>query len=116
MSATETLRANLSAAGIEYGRLGQYYTRVTVCGLSWLVTDNLDGTMDADTTVSGKTPDEVVRIITEREPTAHVLTVCDADGVGHSRCSACGRPVGELFKFCPWCGAKFTTIERKYKP
>lgn len=116
MNATEAMRALLSAAGITFGCLGKYSTRITVGDLSWLVEDNLDGTADATAYNTNMTPDEVVRIITEREPTAHVLTVCDDDGVGHSRCSACGRPVGELFKFCPWCGAKFTTIERKYKP
>ena len=114
MSATETLRANLTALGIEYGRLGEYHTRVTVGDLSWLVEDNLDGTMDATTYDNDLTPDEVMRVITGHG-TAHVLTVCDDDGVGHSECGECGRTIGESFKYCPWCGARFTEIERTYK-
>jgi hypothetical protein len=115
MSATETLRANLSDAGIEYGRLGDYNTRVAVGGLSWFVDDNLDGTMNASTFVSDMSPNEVMRVITGRE-TAHVLSTYDDDGVGHSECCGCGRTVGENMRFCPWCGARFTEIERKYRP
>jgi hypothetical protein len=48
--------------------------------------------------------------------TAHVLTTTDDDGVGHSECGGCRRTVGEWFKFCPWCGARFTDIERSYRP
>jgi bacterioferritin-associated ferredoxin len=115
MSATEALRANLTAAGIDYGCLGDYNTRVTVCGLSWLVEDNLDGTLNATTCVCDATPDEVMQAITGHG-TATMRTVCDDDGVGHSECGGCGRTVGEWFKFCPWCGCRFTTIERTYIP
>ena len=114
MSATETLRANLTARGIEYGRLGDYSTRMDVGGLSWLVEDNLDGTMDATAYDKDLTPDEAMRVITGRD-TAHVLTVCDDDGVGHSECGACGRTVGERMRFCPWCGCRFTEIERSHR-
>jgi hypothetical protein len=48
--------------------------------------------------------------------TAHVLTTTDDDGVGHSECGGCGRVVGEWFKYCPWCGARFIRIERTYVP
>ena len=115
MSATEALRASLTALGIEYGRLGEYATRVAVGGLSWLVQDNLDGTMDATTCVCDATPDEVMQAITGRG-TATMRTVCDDDGVGHSECGACGRVVGEWFKYCPGCGCRFTAIERTYIP
>lgn len=114
MSATETLRANLTALGIEYRHLGQYYTYVEADGLWWSVEDNLDGTLNATTHESNMTPDEAMRVITGHG-TAHVLTVCDDDGVGHSECGGCGRTVAEHMRFCPWCGARFTTIERTYK-
>jgi hypothetical protein len=88
---------------------------MAVGGLLWLVDDNLDGTMNAATYVSDKTPDEVMRVITGHG-TAHVLTVCDEDGVGHSKCSRCHHIIGEWFRFCPWCGRRFTEIERSYRP
>ena len=115
MSATEAMRANLSAAGIEYGCLGEYHTRVHAGGLWWHVEDSLNGTLNATTYDYGMTPDDVMALIMGHE-TAHVLTVCDDDGVGHSECGGCGRTVAEHMRFCPWCGARFTEIERTYQP
>lgn len=115
MSATEALRANLSAVGIKYDILGQYHTRVTVGDLSWLVEDNFDGTMDVTAYEDDVTPDEATRIIMGHG-TAHVLCVYNDDGAGHSECGACGRTIGAWFEYCPWCGARFTEIERTYRP
>ena len=115
MSATDALRANLSAAGIEYGRLGDYTTYVTSRGFSWTLTDNYDGeTVSAH--VHRLTSGEVVALVNECSEPAHVLSTYDDDGVGHSECGGCGHTIGEWFRFCPWCGAKFTTIERTYRP
>ena len=114
MSATDALRDNLTALGIDFGCLGEYNTRVTVGWLSWLVEDNLDGTMDATTYDNDLTPDEVMQVITGRD-TTHVLSTYDDDGVGHSECGGCGRTVAEHMRFCPWCGARFTEIERMCK-
>ena len=113
MSATDALRAALSAAGIEYGYLGDYTTYVTSRGFSWALTDNYDGTLSAS--INRATPDETMRVITGHG-TAHVLSTYDDDGVGHSECGGCGRTVAEHFRHCPWCGARFTTIERTYRP
>lgn len=113
MSATDALRTNLSDAGIEYGYLGDYTTYVTSRGISWALTDNYDGTVAAS--VNRTTPDEAMRVITGHDA-AHVVSVYDDDGVGHSECGECGRTVAERMWFCPWCGARFTMIERSYRP
>ena len=114
MSATEALRANLTARGIEYGYLGVYVTRVTYDGMSWLVGDNLNGTLNATTYDNSLTPDEAMRVITGHG-TAHVLSTYDDDGVGHSECGGCGCTVGEHMRYCPWCGCRFTEIERSHR-
>lgn len=36
-----------------------------------------------------------------------IRTTYKGDGVGHSKCSECGRTVGPQYLFCPWCGARF---------
>lgn len=115
MGATDTLRDNLTTLGIDYGCLGDYNTRMDIGGLSWLVEDNLDGTMDATGYSNDLTPDEVMQVITGRDA-AHVLTEYDDDGVGHSECGGCGRTVAEHMMYCPWCGARFTEIERRRRP
>ena len=112
MSATEALRASLDAAHMDYGILGDT-TYVTYRGLSWALTDNYDGTLSAS--INRATPDETMRVITGHG-TAHVLSTYDDDGVGHSECGGCGRTVAEHMRFCPWCGARFTKIERSYRP
>jgi hypothetical protein len=61
------------------------------------------------------TPEQAIALITGHD-TAIMRTVCDEDGVGHSECGGCHRTVGEWFKFCPWCGARFIRIERTYIP
>jgi hypothetical protein len=116
MSATETLRANLTAAGMEYGALGDYYTIVESRGVSWAVKDNYDNKTVSVHAPHWLTPEQAVALITGRETTAHMLSICDDDGVGHSKCGACRRTVGEWFKYCPWCGARFVRIERTYQP
>lgn len=103
MSATEALRANLSAAGIEYGHLGDYTTYVTSRGHSWVLTDNYDGTLSAS--INRATPDETMRVITGHG-TADVGTVCDENGVGHSWCGRCTSTVGPRERYCPHCGAR----------
>ena len=104
MSATEALRANLTALGIEYGRLGDYTTYVTSRGFSWTLMDNYGGTLNAR--VNGIDPGEAIALITGHG-TAHVLSVCDEDGVGHSECDACGGSVNRHDRFCRHCGARF---------
>ena len=114
MSATEALRASLDAAHMDYGILGDT-TYVTSRGYSWTLTDNYNGeTVSA--CVNCLTPDEVMALVTECVKTAHVLSTYNDDGVGHSECGTCGRTIGEWFKYCPGCGARFTEIEREYRP
>ena len=113
MSATSTLRARLSAAGIEYGRLGDYTTYVTSRGYSWTLTDDYDGTLNVHAVAVS--PEVAAEIVGGARGVAHVRSTYDDDGVGHSECGACGRTVGEWFRYCPWCGARFTEIERTCK-
>jgi hypothetical protein len=66
MSATDTLRANLSAAGIEYENYGDHYIIVESRGVRWAVRDNYDNkTMNVCN--NRLTPDEMMRVITGRD-------------------------------------------------
>jgi hypothetical protein len=115
MSATEALRASLTAKGIECECLGDNYTIIPSRGVRWAAKDNYDGETVSIHAPHWLTPEQAIALITGHD-TAIMRTVCDEDGVGHSECGGCRRTVGEWFKFCPWCGARFTTIERTYVP
>ena len=112
MSASERLRALLRAENVEYGQLGACYTSVTLGGRKWVIRDNYDGTVAIH--LGGRfAPEDAVALVCGS--TAEMLVVSDEDGVGHSECRACGRTVGQHFNYCPWCGARFTEIERMCK-
>ena len=113
MSATSTLRTRLSAAGIEYDTLGHDTTYVTTGGLRWSVVDCHDGTLNVHAVAV--LPEVAEEIVGVARGVAHVCSTYDDDGVGNSECGACGRTVGEWFRYCPWCGARFTEIERTCK-
>lgn len=104
--ATLTVRGLLSKAGYDVSGEGEYITTTTDgAGNVWELTDNLYGTLDAHTSME---PDGFVALLEcMRTRVANKKTFADDDGVGWSWCDMCGRTVGQHFRFCPWCGAKF---------
>lgn len=108
MSAADTLRRHLTGMGVPYDVLGSM-TMVHSDGITWAASDLYDGTLRLKV-MQPLSPAEVVRIATKTQtgPHATMTSTCDEDGVGNSECDACGRTVGKHFRFCPWCGARFS--------
>ncbi len=119
MSATEELRRLLDERGVKWWP-DTYYKDTNTCwridGFEWRASERDGKLLIGGTYTKYLTPEGAIAVTVSDERTAIMHTVCDDDGVGHSECGACGRVVGEWFKFCPWCGCGFTTIERTYIP
>jgi hypothetical protein len=109
MTASGTFRQHLDDAGIEYGRLGNYTTRVTHDGMSFTVSDCYDGMLTAE--VARLSPHEMASLVTRGRRRAAKRHIYYGDGVGHSECTACGRLVGISHVYCPWCGIEFNETE-----
>lgn len=110
MTASDTLRRHLEDAGLEYGKLGDYTTRVTHRGMSFTMEDCYDGVLDV--VVSRLTSDEAVSLITGQCRGVPKRYVYYGDGVGHSECTACGGIVISGYGYCPWCGIRLEGVER----
>ena len=108
MTATETLRANLTARGIEYGCLGDYTTMVTHDGVSFMFDDCYDGMLTAQ--VARLSSDEAIALVADRHGHVAKKNVYCGDGVGHTECTACGRTVSIGSSYCSWCGVRFSGI------
>ena len=107
MSATDILRKQLSAMGIPYDVLGKM-TLVRMDGITWAASDLYDGSLRLKI-MQPLSPAEVVRAMTKTllGPYATMTSTCDEDGVGNSKCDACGGSVNRHDKFCRHCGARF---------
>lgn len=108
MSASKTLRAILTEEGIEFGTLGGYTTFVAADGVSWCFRDMYDGTLVAS--ASKLVAMQAMEIVRGRNATMRVEV--NDDGVGRAECFKCGRTVGQHYRYCPWCGARFARRER----
>lgn len=104
--ATLEVRRLLSEAGHDIKCYSEYHTVVhDATDRYWDLSDDLYGKLDIQTSMR---PNEFVTLLEcMRTRTADKRTVVDEDGVGRSWCDACGRTVGQHYRHCPWCGAKF---------
>jgi hypothetical protein len=107
MTAADTLRRHLAGMGVPYDVLGSM-TMVHADGITWAASDLYDGTLRLKV-MQPLSPAEVVRIATKTQtgPHATMTSTCDEDGVGNSKCDACGGSISKGYKYCPWCGARF---------
>lgn len=110
MTASSTLRRHLEDAEIEYGKLGDYTTRVTHEDISFTFNDCYDGMLTAE--IARLSPHEMMALVLRVCGRAAKRYVYYGDGVGHSECSSCGGIVASGHSYCPWCGIRFDGIDR----
>lgn len=107
MSATSDLRLMLDEMGEPYVTSGGYTTLVKNDRFGFTVRDNYSSLRTFAVSLSKMlTIEDVVELVRGR--TAKMTSTCDENGVGSSKCDACGGSVNRHDRFCRWCGARFT--------